>query len=261
MHGRRFRDEWQTAWRERLHSSRVVQGAHATLASGITGNLQAASEREGRLGIDGLFQRELTGISDGWMEEAGANTAIHFDYGRDPRCVADWSLRRRTFDAFPKARSNPPQLGGTFCNEALVDVFLVPLDQELNLFFQLDQFGSVKRDFVLAFPGPTLFTVESCRRDIRSQEGDAVESKGSGGGDGGAKMCVVQLLHRRPAGYRYPRPAPSHLQHALLNSLKGPGDTTNSIMDLRRAIDRDNDVVEARLNDICFLVQQESCCE
>jgi hypothetical protein len=40
----------------RAASSRIVQGANTTLAGGITGNLQAASERERTLGIDRLFQ-------------------------------------------------------------------------------------------------------------------------------------------------------------------------------------------------------------
>jgi hypothetical protein len=65
----------------RLSSSLVVQGADAMLADGITGNLKAASEREGSLGIECFFQCELMCIADGRMEEAGADTPIHFDYG------------------------------------------------------------------------------------------------------------------------------------------------------------------------------------
>jgi hypothetical protein len=51
------------------------------LAGGITGNLKAASERDGSLGIECFFQCELMCIANGRMEEAGANTPIHFDYG------------------------------------------------------------------------------------------------------------------------------------------------------------------------------------
>ena len=43
----------------RPSSSLVVQGADAALAGGIAVDLKAASEQEGRLGIDCLFQCEL----------------------------------------------------------------------------------------------------------------------------------------------------------------------------------------------------------
>ena len=130
------------------------------LAGGITGNLKAASEREGSLGIECFFQCELMCIADGRMEEAGADTSIHFDYGRDPWSIADGSLWLCTVDVFPKASSNPPQFDIVFNNEALINVFLVHLDHKLDFFFEFAQFGSAKCNFVLTLGCPALLPVE-----------------------------------------------------------------------------------------------------
>src|ERR1700759_3627291 len=93
--------------RSRGHPSwSVIQGTHAASAGGIAGHLQPASERQSSLGIDRLFQCELMCIADGRMEEAGAHTPIHFDYGRDPWSVAYRSLWRRTVNALSKTSSN-----------------------------------------------------------------------------------------------------------------------------------------------------------
>jgi hypothetical protein len=102
------------------------------------------------------------GIADDWMEETGAHTPIHFDYSRDPWSIADRSLWRRAVDVLSKSSSDPTQLGTAFGDEAPVNVFLVYLDQKLDLFFQFDQLGPTKRDFALPFGRPGLLPVESC---------------------------------------------------------------------------------------------------
>jgi hypothetical protein len=86
---------------------RVIEGADTSLAGRIAGNLQPASEGEGGLGVDRLFQCELICIAYRRMEEAWTNIPIHFDYGGDPWGIADRSLRRQTFNVLPKASSNP----------------------------------------------------------------------------------------------------------------------------------------------------------
>src|SRR5882757_1254845 len=100
----------------------IVQGANATLADGIAGDLQAASERERSLGIDCLFQRDLMCVADGGMEEAGTHPPIHFHDCRHPRSIADRSFWRRAVDVLSKASSDPPQLGTTFSDEAQINV-------------------------------------------------------------------------------------------------------------------------------------------
>src|ERR1700744_4397722 len=101
-------------------------------------------------------------ISDDRMEETGAHTPIHFDYSRNPWSIAGGGLWRRAVDVLSETRSDSTQLGTVFGDEILVDVFVVYLNQKLNLFFQFDQLGPIKCDFALPLRCPALLPVESC---------------------------------------------------------------------------------------------------
>ena len=94
----------------------------------------------------------------------------------------------------PKASSNPSQLDIAFGDQTPINVFLMRLNQKLDLFFQVDQLGSAKCNCVLAFWDPSLFTVKSGGRDVRSKERDTCETKKFGGG---GRRAALRLGLRR----------------------------------------------------------------
>jgi hypothetical protein len=192
------------------------------------------------------------------MKETGAHRAIDLYDGGDPGGIAGWSQGSELAEMLAKAAGNSSKFTGGFDDVLVVDACSILENQLFDLFFESARFFEGQAYFALLFARPHERTIKRFRGKVGCEEGDGIEAECSCGIDCLAQMTVVGFLDGRATGDRHGRVVVTDCADTLVDEIVGSAHASNGVVNLRRAIEGDDDVVEERGDLFCSLVQQKT---
>jgi hypothetical protein len=195
------------------------------------------------------------------MEETGAHRAIDLYDGGDPGGIAGWSQGSELAEMLAKAAGNLPKFSGRFDDVLVIHGGFILENQLFDLFFESARFFEVQAYFALLLARPYERTVKRFRGKVGCEEGDGIEAECSCGIDCLAQMTVVGFLDGRATGDRHGRVVVADGADTFVDEIVGSAHASNGVVNLRRAIERDDDVVEEGGDLLCSLVQEKTCGE
>jgi len=143
---------------------------------------------------------------------------------------------------------NSSKLFRRFDNKTAFRLLYLNFDEVLDFRFQYRQFRKGKSDFRLATHRPDQRAIEGRGSKIRSEKGNRTQSKNSRRLYCGAKRVVICFLDRATcADLNIVAESPER-EDSRLNKCKGTFDSSNSVMNFGRPIQRNNHVIEALRN-------------
>jgi hypothetical protein len=193
------------------------------------------------------------------MKETGTDRAVDFYNRGDPRSVADRSLGRELAEMFAKAAGNPSKFAGRLKDVLVIDAGLILENQLFDLFFECSGFFEVQADFALFFARPYEGAVERRRGEVGSEEGDGVKTKCPCCLDGLAQMTMVSFLDGCAASDGHARVVVTDGDDPFVDKMVGSAYTAYGVVNFRRAIKGDDDVVEVGGDLFCPFVQKKPC--
>jgi hypothetical protein len=195
------------------------------------------------------------------MEETGAHRAIDLYDGGDPGGIAGWSQGSELAEMLAKAAGNSSKLAGRFDDVLVIDACSILENQLFDFFFESARFFEVQAYFASLFARPYERTVKRFGGKVGCEEGDGIETECSCGIDCLAQMTVIGFLDGRATGDRHGRVVVADRADTHVDEIVGSAHASNGVVNLRRAIERDDDVVEEEGDLFCSLVQQKTCGE
>jgi hypothetical protein len=195
------------------------------------------------------------------VKETGTYRAVDFDNGGDPWGVAGGGLRRELAEMLSKAAGDPAKFRGWFDDVLVTDAGFVLEDELFDLFFECVYLFEVQAYFALLFARPEERAVECFRGKVGCEEGDGVETERSCSIDCLAEMTVICLLYGGATGDRHGRVVVADGDDTLVDQIVGSVHTADGVVNLWRAIQGDDDVIEEGGDLFCAFVQEETCSE
>jgi hypothetical protein len=192
------------------------------------------------------------------VKETGTYRAVDFDNGGDPWGVAGGSLSCELAEMLSKAAGDPAKFRGWFDDVLVTDAGFVLEDELFDLFFECVYLFEVQAYFALLFARPEERAVECFRGKVGCEEGDGVETECSCSVDGLAQMTVIGLLYGGATGDRHGRVVVADNDDTLVDQIVGSVHTADGVVNLWRAIERNNDVVEKDGDFRCAFVKQKT---
>lgn len=101
---------------------RHVEGTNTAPADGVAWDIQFGAKARGRLAVQDIGDCVVTDVADRGVEETWPDSAVGFNYRRDPGRVAVWSNGYDLPEMGSKMRDNAPQLVGAFPDEPGINV-------------------------------------------------------------------------------------------------------------------------------------------
>ena len=101
--------------------------------------------------------------------------------------------------------------------------------------------------------------LNACGGEVGCEEGDGVEAEGPCGVDCLAQMTVVGFLDGGAAGDRNGRVVVADGGDPLVDEIVGSVHAADGVVNLRRAIEGDDDVVEESGDFFCAFVKKKTC--
>lgn len=216
------------------------------------------SEFLGRFSIDHLFQSGGGDISYRTVKETGANQTVDFDNGAHPWGIAGWSLGRKLAEMLTKAAGDLSEFSRWLYDEPMVDAGFILENQMFDFFFECMYLCEVQAYFALLFAGPYERPVERFGGKVGGEKGDRVETERSCGVDCLAQIAVVCFLYGSATGDRHGRVVMTDSEDAFVDEIAGSAHAADGIVNLRGAVQGDNDVVEQVGDFFCAFVKQEA---
>lgn len=193
------------------------------------------------------------------MKETGTHRAVDFYNRGDPGGVADRSLGRKLAEVLAKATSNFPKFSGWFDDVFVIDAGFVLENQPFDLFFECSYLFEIQTYFALFFTRPNEWAVERFRGKVGCEEGDGVKAEGPCCIDCLTQITVVGLLDGRAASDRHARVVVADGADTFMDKVVRSAYAADRVVNLRRAIEGDDDIVEEGGNLFCALVQEKAC--
>jgi hypothetical protein len=158
-----------------------------------------------------------------------------------------------------KAADNLPKFSGWLDDVLVIDAGFVLENQLFDLVLECSYLLEVQADFALPLARPYERAVEGFRGKVSGQEGDGVETERACGIDCLAKMTVVGFLDGCAASDWKGGVVVTDGDDAFVDEIVGSTYAADGVVNLRRAIEGDDDVVEENCDFFRALVQEKTC--
>jgi hypothetical protein len=191
------------------------------------------------------------------VKEAGAYRAIDFYNGGDPGGVAGGSLGRELAEMLAKAAGNPPKFSGWFEDVLVIDAGFILENQLFDLFFECSYLFEVQAYLALPFARPYERAVERFRGKVGCEEGDGVETECSCCLDCPTQMTMIGFLDGCATGNREGGVVMTDGENSFVYEIVGSAHATDGVVNLRRPIDGDDNVVEEGRYLFCTFMQEK----
>jgi len=157
-----------------------------------------------------------------------------------------------------KAAGDPAELSCRLDDELVIDAGFVLENQIFNLVLECIYFLKVQAYFTLPFARPQEWAIERFRSEVGGEEGDGVESERSCGIDCLAQITVVRFLHGGSTCDRDAGIVKADRDDALADQIVSAANSADGVVNLRRAVKGDDDVIEEGGHLFCAFVKQET---
>jgi len=158
-----------------------------------------------------------------------------------------------------KAADNLPKFDGWFDDVLVIDAGFVFENQLFDLFLERSYLLEVQADFALPLAGPYEWAVEGFRGKVGGKEGYGVETERPCGIDCLAKMTVIGFLDGCAASDWKGGVVVTDGDGAFVDEIVGSAYAADGVVNLRRAIEGDDDVVEEICDFFRAFVQEKTC--
>ncbi len=178
------------------------------------------------------------------MEKARPDGAVDFNDGRNPGCIATWSLGSDLSQMLAEAASDPPELRRRLGYKFLSYIVGMFHNEPLDVIVERGYFIRRQCNLTLSLSGPYQGPIESFRCQIRREKRDGIKSERFGRGHRGIKMTMIGLLHRSAASDSHFRLLRPNSRYPLTDQIERSLDAPDPIMNFLRTIDRDDHLIE-----------------
>ena len=195
------------------------------------------------------------------MKKTGTHRAVDFYNGRDPGGIAGGGLGRELTEMLAKAAGDSSKLTGRFGDVFVIDGGSILENQLFDLFFECAYLFEVQTYFALPFARPYEWAIKRLRGKVGCEKRDGVETERPCCIDCLAQMAMIGLLDGRATGDRRGWVVVTDGGDTFVDKIAGSAYATDGVVNLRRAIERDDDVVEEGGDLFCSFVQEKTCGE
>src|ERR1700742_954549 len=160
---------------------------------------------------------------------------------------------------FTEPPRNSPELLRPFRDVSALNVLAVLHDETLDFLLKLSSLLHRKRNLTLPLAGPYQRSIKCLRRNVSGQKRNGIEARQPGRSYGRAKVLVIRFLNRSAACDDHVRLPRTNLSHTPADQTKRITNPPDRVMNLARAVNRNDYLIEQPRNFFRTFDQQQPC--